>query len=486
MLYKLLWNQAKIHGDKTAVAGEARSLTYVELLERASLMASHLQSQGCAVGDAIIIGVPPSPEFYAAFYGAAALGLVILPVLPSGQIPQLVAESKPKFAVGDKQFLTRASRYCPTLRKTVEYDASTGLRFDGGKLSFTRRRTFRDEYLMGVSSSGTTGTPSIYYRSQELVIRRAQFRAKALGITADDVLLAARPFNSGSSINSHVIMPLVAGCKIVVRERIRRFDAADAITRERVTVLYAVPFVFQLLASIPPDYPVDFSSLRLCISGSAPLADSVAQSFARRFGVEIRQRYGGSHIHPAFTYNLAGVSGAVGQTFGAFPIEILDENGNPQKTGRIGEIAFDYKNAARPWKKYLKTNPNRHGRYIFTGDLGKTDAQGNVFIVGRKSPFIKVHGNRVEPAEVEAVLRAHPAVEDAFVYSINPGKPDEAVGALVLAQAIDASELMRHCAERLDGYKCPRKITIHADLPRTPHGKLARKTIEEAVAKGAF
>jgi long-chain acyl-CoA synthetase len=396
----------------------------------------------------------------------------------------VVAERKPKFAVGDAQFLSRARSFCPSLKNTVEYDVSAGLQLDRTRLAFTRARTFRDEYLMGVSSSGTTGTPSIYYRSQELVHRRAQFRAKALGITPRDVLLAARPFNSGSSINSHVIMPLVAGCKVVVRERIRRFDAADAITRERVTVLYAVPFVFQLLASIPPDYSVDFASLRLCISGSAPLADSVAQSFARRFGVEIRQRYGGSHIHPAFTFNLAGVPGAVGQTFGPFPIAVLDENGNVREPGTIGEIAFDYKNVARPWKKYLKTNPNRRGRYIFTGDLGKTDDRGNVFIVGRKSPFIKVHGNRVEPAEVEAVLRAHPAVEDALVYSINPGKPNEAVGALVLGQAIDTLELIRHCAERLDAYKCPRKIAVHGDLPRTPHGKLARKTIEDAIAKG--
>jgi hypothetical protein len=84
------------------------------------------------------------------------------------------------------------------------------------------------------------------------------------------------------------------------------------------------------------------------------------------------------YIHPAFTSNLAGVPGAVGQTFGAFPIAVLDEEGHAQKSGEIGEIVFDYTNVARPWKKYLRANPNRRGRYIFTGDLGKTDAQGNV------------------------------------------------------------------------------------------------------------
>jgi len=84
----------------------------------------------------------------------------------------------------------------------------------------------------------------------------------------------------------------------------------------------------------------------------------------------------------------------------AFPIAVLDEEGHAQKSGEIGEIVFDYTSIARPWKKYLRANPNRRGRYIFTGDLGKTDTQGNVYIVGRKSRFIKVRGNRVEPAAV--------------------------------------------------------------------------------------
>jgi long-chain acyl-CoA synthetase len=353
----------------------------------------------------------------------------------------------------------------------------------GGTL-FAGRKILREECVIGVSSSGTTGSPSIYYRSQELLVRRAEFRARSLEITPQDVLLSARPFNSGSSINSHVIMPLVAGCKIVVQERIRRFQAADAITRERVSILYAVPFVFELLASIPADYPADFSSLRLCISGSAPLADSVSQAFTRRFGAEIRQRYGGSHIHPAFTFNLAGVPGAVGQNFGSFPIAILDDNRQPVGADMIGEIAFDYSRIARPWRKYLRENPNRRGRYILTGDLGRMDRRGNVFIVGRKSPFIKVHGNRVEPAEVEAVLRSHPAVREAFVYSTNPGKPGEAVGAIVVAKSVTAGDLIRHCAERLDGYKCPRKILLRSALPRTPHGKLARSVLEKEIASG--
>jgi long-chain acyl-CoA synthetase len=482
MLYRLLTKQARRYGAKIAVAGEARSLTFRELLSEARAAAAAFQARGCKVGDSIILGLPPCPEFYVVFYAAAALGMIVLPVLPSGRIPELIAAKKPRWAVGEARFLEQARAHCASLRDTLLWERARGLIGLDGRARWSKKKIWKDECVIGVSSSGSTGTPTIYFRSQDLLVRRAAFRAAALGVTAEDVLLSARPFNSGSSINSHVIMPLVAGCKIVVQERIKRFEAADAIARERVTVLYTVPFVFELLASIPTDYPADFSSLRLCISGSAPLAQSVADAFARRVGVEIRQRYGGSHIHPAFTYNLAGAPGAVGQTFGSFPIAILDDDGEVQGPETIGEIAFDYRGIAPTWRKYLKDNPNRRGRYIYTGDLGRTDEQGNVYIVGRKSPFIKVRGNRVEPAEVEAALRAHPAVQEAFVFGINRGKPNEAVGALVVAAGVKDVDLIRHCAQRLDGYKCPRRVILRAALPRTAHGKIARSVLEEEMA----
>lgn len=481
MLFRLLSRQARRYRAKIAVAGEQRSLTFAELHSEAAEAAAHLRKRGCAPGDAIVLGLPPSPEFYVVFYAAAALGMVVLPVLPSGRIPGVVAAREPRWVVGDQRFLAEALAQCPSLQHGIEWDAKRGLSGIAGS-PFRRRKTFRTECVIGVSSSGSTGTPTIYFRNQELLVRRAEFRAQSLGITEADVLLSARPFNSGSSINSHVVMPVAAGCKIVVQERFQRFQAADAMTRERVSVLYTVPFVFELLASIPSDYPADFSALRLCISGSAPLAASVAADFSRRFGIEIRQRYGGSHIHPAFTYNFAGVPGAVGQTFGPFPIAILNESGSVQSAGTIGEIAFDYERVAPAWRKYLKDNPNRRGRYIYTGDLGRTDQDGNVFIVGRKSPFIKVRGNRVEPAEVESVLRAHPAVQEAFVFGVRRGEPEESVGAVVVATGIGEAELLRHCAERLDGYKCPRKVLFRSELPRTAHGKIARSALEDELA----
>lgn len=482
MLFQLLKNRAKRYSQQVAVVDERRSVTFAQLFEETSATAIHFQAQGIDPGDAILLGVPPSIEFFAAFYASAAVGGIVLPVLPTGRIPQLMIQRNPVMAIGDSSFLDEARRLCGDRIRRLEWSRDIGLRPALKFGRFTRARVYRDECVVAVSSSGTTGTPALYDRAQSLLVRRGELRAEILGITPEDVLLATRPFNSGSSLNTHVVTPIVAGCRVVVQARFGRFQAADAIEREKVTVLYGVPYIFELLATIPAAHPVDFSSLRLCISGGAALADSVASAFTRRFGKPLRQLYGGSHIHPAFTCNLGGVAGAVGHTFGVFPMVVLGEDGKPQKTNTIGELAFDYTRTARRWKKYLRDNPNRRGRYIHTGDLGRADEQGNVFIVGQKSKFIKVRGNRVEPAEVEAVLRTHPAVQEAFVYGIDRGLPTEAVAAVVSGEGVGEVELLRHCARRLDGYKCPRTIEVRPTLPRNTQGKLARAILEEEVA----
>jgi len=252
---------------------------------------------------------------------------------------------------------------------------------------------------------------------------------------------------------------VLAGCKVVVHEKFQRFKAAETIATKRVTVLNSVPLVFELLASIPNSYPADFSSLRLCMSGGAPLSRYVREKFYQRYAIHIRQRYGGRHFSPACAWNYSDVADAVGQKSGPFPLTVLNDDGRESGTDQIGEVAFDYSKMARIWKKALKENPNRRGKFLHTGDLGRIDADGNVFIVGRKSRFVKVASNRVEPAEVENVLRSHPLIRDAVVYALDAGTRNEAVAAIVAASPkVTFSDVLNFCAARLEPYKCPRRI----------------------------
>ena len=279
-----------------------------------------------------------------------------------------------------------------------------------------------------------------------------------------------------NSIFFPVILPMVSGCKVVVREQFKRFEAAETISREHVTIVYGVPVIFEMLASIPASYPGDFSSLRLGVSGGAPLSRFIFDKFYQRFGVKLQQRYGNTQFFPAFNFDTRGIPGAVGQTSGPFPMTVVDEGGKEIPVGGIGEIVIDLGEFKKGfWRASLEDSPDRRGNYIYTGDLGKLDSAGNLFIVGRKSPFIKVGGNRVAPAEVESVIRSNPKVRDTIVFPYHPGQRDEAVHAVVVPTGgLTPGELLAFCAERLDPYKCPRRIDFRKNLPRNAQGKIVR------------
>jgi long-chain acyl-CoA synthetase len=475
LLYDLLSEQARRRPDRPAVIGEKRRLNYATFLREVDDTADYLAALGLGAGDAIMIGIPASPEFHVLFYAACALGLLILPVLPSGKIPEVVRKAKPAAAVGADSFLYEATARCEELAHRIEYGPDSKFRFPAGSRNRSSRTPFREQRILGVSSSGTTGEPSLYLRSAQQILNRADMRVSLHNLRADDVLFSTRPYNSGSAINNHVITPVFVGCAIVVQERFERLKAAEAISRERVTVLWAVPFFFEMLATIPRGRRLDFSAVRLCVSGSAALAPSVGKQFEDRYGLIIRQRYGGSQIHPAFLVNLDGPRDSVGRVDGLFPAVILDENGNELKAPNIGEIAFDVARSLPLWRKTLQANPNVKDGYLRSGDLGRADDDGNVYVVGRKSPFIKVGANRVEPAEVENVLRLHPQVSEALAFGVRVGDTHEAVQAevAVLGQVTER-ELLSFCARHLDTYKCPRRIAIKTDLPRNIHGKIIR------------
>jgi acyl-CoA synthetase (AMP-forming)/AMP-acid ligase II len=271
-------------------------------------------------------------------------------------------------------------------------------------------------------------------------------------------------------------LPVIQGSRVVVLENFHRREIVKAISRERVTVLFAVPLLFEMLAHLPHGYFTDFSSLKRCIAGGAHLPREIYDRFLERFGLRIAQGYGGTQFTPAFTVNLDGVPGSVGKANGLFRVEIINTKGRPVPRGKIGEIVIDYTKTKLAWAKtVLRQNPNRKGRFVYTGDLGRLDDDGNLFVVGRKAPLIKVGANRVAPAEVEDALRSHPKVRDAIVFPIRIGKTDEAVAAIVVSnRQVTAEELIKHCGRLIDPYKCPRQILFRKSLQRNAQGKIIR------------
>ncbi|MGE5216196.1 MAG: class I adenylate-forming enzyme family protein [Chloroflexota bacterium] len=476
MLYRALENSAKHHPEKIAVVGTRCAYTFAELQRQTRGIARYFQEHGLGPGDHLLAGIPPSPEFYALFIAAAALGIVTIPVLPTGKVPDSIKAVQSPAVAGTKDFVARLSAGGIAAKHTLLWHARQGLALALPDGEFARKKIIRREAVLGTSSSGTTGEPVIFLRSAEYLYRRARMGAIAWRIAPDDTMLSTGPFTSGLNTTNHLVLPIVQGLKTVVLENFHRRQVIDAIARERVTVLFTVPMVFDLLARLPAAYNADLSSLRRCISGGTHLPRDIYDRFYRRFGLRLAQGYGGAHFVPAFTVNLNGSPGAVGRKNGLFPVKIVDAKGKIVAAGAVGEIVFDISQVKYAWAKaVLQRNANRRDGYVYTGDLGRLDEDGNLFVIGRISRVVKVGANRVAPAEVEDALRAHPRVKDAVVFPVRPGQPDEAVAAVVVPNgAVTSEELVNHCARSLDAYKCPQTISFRGALPRNAHGKVIR------------
>ena len=482
MLYRALELQAKKNPHKAAVVGERRSLSYDQLRQEAQQTALHLSQSGLEPGDFLIAGIPPSPEFYILFYAAAALGIVTIPVSPSGKLSAQIRNLQPINIAGSEGFIKRVAKDGLQPRQTVLWDQEHGLSISQTPGRLARRSIMRKQNVLGLSTSGTTGEPLLFIRSAEAVYERAKLGGQAWGIEPYDILLSTGPFTSGVNALYHLILPIIQGSTVVVLAKFERRKVVDMISRHKITVLFAVPMTFDVLARLSSDYPFEFSSLRRCISGGSHLSPAIADRFHQRFAICIRQGYGGTHFAPAFTTNLSNTPGAAGQKDGLFPVRIVNANGKETAPGEIGEIVFDLPRIKNSWAKtVLRRNPNRRGRYIYTGDFGRFDDRGNLFVVGRKGAIIKVGANRVGPAEVEEVLRSHPRVRDAVVFPIRPGQTDEAVGAVIVRNGrLTAEELIDYCAQQLDPHKCPRSISFRRSLLRNSHGKVIRYLYEQA------
>jgi long-chain acyl-CoA synthetase len=475
MLYRLLEKQRQKYPRKTAVIGERRSLSYSQLFQQARRTALYLQSEGFRPGQYLVAGLPPGPDFYILFYAAAALGCILLPVPRSGRFSSRVLAVGQVGAVGDREFLQSARAAGLNIGSVIHWNRKTGLAIPKLSGNFARPKLAKKAAVLGVSTSGTTGEPVIFLRSAAELYHRAKLRIDGMNIRRDDVLLSVGPFTSGVNAVFHLVLPLIAGCEVVVLEQFDRRRTVDAIRDRKVTVLCSIPLTFEVLAHLPGNYSADFSSLRLCISNGAPLSKNIYERFRERFGIGIGQMYGGSDFAPAFTFNRGNVAEAVGQRSGYFPTSVVDSEGHELRNGETGEIVFDLAGVKnRALKSVLRQNPHRRGDFLYTGDLGRFDGEDNLFVVGRKNSLIKVGAMRVMAGEVENVLRSHPKVRETLVFPLRAGETDEAVGAVVVRDGhLSADELAAFCAAKLERHKCPRQIFFRRALPRNQHGKIS-------------
>jgi long-chain acyl-CoA synthetase len=258
----------------------------------------------------------------------------------------------------------------------------------------------------------------------------------------------------------------------------------EAIQRYRVESMSVVPTMLVYLLHYPDAGRFDTSSMRLWGSGAAPLPVEIVEPFEAKFGGRIQEGYGLTEASPVVSaHRLSGVRklGSVGQPIPGVDVAILDEADRPRPPGEVGEVCVRGRNVMRGYYRLPEeTAQALRGGWLHTGDMGRLDADGFLYIVERKKDLIIRGGFNIYPREVEEVLYAHPAVAEAAVVGVRDPTMGEDVLAFVVLKpgaVADAVALAGFCQTRLAKYKCPKQIRFVDALPKSPIGKILRKEL---------
>jgi acyl-CoA synthetase (AMP-forming)/AMP-acid ligase II len=454
-----------------ALAFVQREYRRSELDALANGMATVLEHRGVRTGDRVAVMSSNRAEFVVALWAIWRLGasaVLLSPTWKWTEVVNALALTTPSHAVGDHPVLG---------------DVMPMLSLDEALIP--GQRTFEapspDSDALFVFSSGTTGMPkAVRHTHGSFAVAVQQWR-DALGLSsADRMQIMTPPSHILGLLN--IATALETGAWIRLH---RRFDIdvmLQHIENDRITIEMAVAPIALALAAHPKLESYDLSSLRYIMWCATPVTRSVADAVSRRTGVTWVTAYGTSELPVIACNEIEGARlDTVGRPVPGARVRIVSlDDGEPLSPGAVGEIQVRSGSVMAGYLPSQATGQAFSDGWYRTGDVGYLDVEGWLRITDRAKEMIKVRGFQVAPAEIEAVLHGHPAVEDCAVF----GVPDTANGEAIIAAVkacgpVDADELIALVADRLASYKRPRHVAFVADIPRLPSGKVLRRVLKE-------
>ena len=528
---------ARARPDSPALLFKGARVTYGELDRLSDACASAFAALGITRGDRVGLLLPNCPQFFIAQFGAWKLGAIAAPLNPvytehelegplrDHGIETVVTLTRFYQRVKDIQAKTGVKRVIATnikehfpllLRllftlfresrdgdrirlKPGDHDFAHLLLVNRGKKPAVAPPAPADPAVL-LMSGGTTGTPKGVLGSHGAYVMAGMqvrtWNATALRGVEDVVFLPLPMFHVYGNVGVQSLS-FINGCAMAIIPNPR--DMADllaTIKRVKPTFFNGVPTLYIAMLNHPlvQQNKIDFTSIRICFSGAAPLLADTKRRFEALTGARIVEGYSLTEAMMALCINPAkgeNKLGSVGMPLPDVTVRIFDDDAGTREmaTKEVGEIAM-----AAPqlmtgyWKRPDETSivlrdhviDGITQQYLHTGDLGYLDADGYLFIVDRKKDLIKTSGYQVWPREIEEVIASHPAVAEVGVAGIPDPTKGEVVKAWVVlraGQTVSEADLRAFCREKLAPYKVPAKVEFRADLPKTLIGKVLRRAL---------
>ncbi len=498
MISRTLNDVVAQHSQKTALVYGDLRLSYQQLYAHVQGVCQHLEAKGVKAGACVALILPNCPEFVFSFFAAAQLNAVVLPLntqLKPQEARFCLEDSHAQVMITTTQYAEQYRHFChelpwhPTLLVIDEHPPSP---CDGPVGDLPQQC---DAPLIYQYSSGTTGLPKRVTRTHANLHHEIRNFSQTVDFSSADNFLCVVPLFHAHGLCNAMLASVCHGAKLVILAPqikddkvidvpffFRSQEVLTLIQQEHITVLPAIPHILEVLSKTSPKVEADVSSLRLCFSAGNFLNQTIIEAFWARFGVPLRQLYGCTEAGSVtINYDPAPLQSAhsVGQPMRNTVVSIVDDTAALVPTGQVGEVVIKSATLTQGYdhQPQLSQEAFRQGQF-HTGDLGKLDEAGRLYITGRIKLLIDTGGYKVDPLEIERVLVQHDAVQEAAVVGIPGSEGGERIKAvIVLAEPdtpVDDKVIYAYCRAHLADYKLPKIIEYRHKLPKNALNKVIR------------
>jgi malonyl-CoA/methylmalonyl-CoA synthetase len=487
------WAEAPHEVALVPLSGSEKSLTREDVHHETAAAAARFHALGLHPGNIILMSARPSTSLILLHIAALRLGAIVVPVNPAyrqRELDHIVRDCQPSLAVIDDAkraaWIQRSSARGPALPIVDPRDPPPAS--PPPALPDTQLDNARPENLaLIIYTSGTTGAPKGAGLTHANLLAASRSLELAWRWTAGDGLVLALPIFHIHGLGVGVHTSLLTGARILLLPRFDPLTVLEACSRPDATLFFGVPTMWVRLAdtvAAHPELAPALRSLRLLVSGSAPLAPTVLQAIEAHTGQIILERYGMSETVMLISnpYDGPRRPGTVGLPLPGVQVRVSTA-GAEAAADQVGEIQVKGPNIFPGyWNRPDATREAfTNDGWFRTGDLGWKSADGYVTIVGRRKELIITGGYNVYPREVEEVLEAHPSIAEAAVVGLPSREWGEEVAAFLVPATPEHSptndDLTAWCRDRLANYKIPRRFTLVDQLPRNAMGKLLRANL---------
>lgn len=477
--------------ERIAVQDGELRITYAELLRQASTVAGNLQARGLRRGDRVALILPNCIEFVAAYYGVLLAGGVAVLLNAAARLRDFTAwlqNCEPAFVLLEAANTEAAAAAAQLAQPPQLWHSSADPTrpFGLDAAPSTALELHDDDAACLMYTSGTTAQPKGVTLSHRNLASNTAAIVEYLGLGSTDSIVTVLPFyySYGSSVlHSH----LQAGGRVVLEKNlVYPHLVVASMARERATGFAGVPSTFALLLSRVKLHEHDLSSLRYVTQAGGAMPPALTQRLREALpAAAVIVMYGQTEATARLTYLPAGQLerklGSVGIGIPGVEIQVRTEQGASAPAGTVGEVWARGPNVMLGyWRDASATAQVKQDGWLRTGDMGRLDEEGFLYLSGRRSDMIKAGAHRIHPQDIEDVIAEMPAVREAAVVGVDDATLGQSIQAYVVADPeLTPLQIQAHCRERLAAYKVPKTVHIVASLPRTASGKVRRAELIE-------